>query len=146
MWLRHLKAFSSKEVDEIFLPLAAAVTSQVDCTQCGNCCRHLEPGISEEEAGRLALQKGMPESAFRREFTCREPGSDTLYLNTLPCTFFDGRLCTIYENRPHSCRDFPHLSRGNIKFRIRSILHNYSLCPIVYNAVEALKQELNGRR
>lgn len=137
-----LKQFSGAQIDQVFLPIAGEVTRQTDCTQCGNCCRELEPGISAEEAGRMATLKRMATEAFTREFTRQEPGTGLLFMSHLPCIFFDGHLCTIYEDRPLSCRDFPHLERGNFKFRFRSILANYSICPIVFNSVELLKRAL----
>lgn len=137
-----LKPLSGAQIDQIFLPIAEEVTKRTDCTQCGNCCRALEPGISADEAGKLASLRQMSTEAFTHEFTKKEPGTGLQFMSHLPCIFFDGRLCTIYEDRPASCHDFPHLARGNFKFRFRSIMANYSICPIVFNSVELLKQAL----
>ena len=137
-----LKRIPSKQIDELLIPISEEITKQIDCTQCGNCCRHLEPGITDEEAGKLASLKGMSKEIFIRDFTGRESGSETLFMNHLPCVFFDGKLCTIYDQRPASCIDFPHLSKGNFKFRFDSIMANYAICPIVYNIVEKLKEQV----
>src|SRR4249920_2947877 len=72
----HLKKFSAQEIDEIFLPIAEEIAAIVDCTQCGNCCRHLEPGITDEEAGRLALLKGMSKEIFIHDFTGKETSTE----------------------------------------------------------------------
>src|SRR5215217_684717 len=75
-----LKKYSSQEIDTIVLPIAELITKNIDCTQCGNCCRHLEPGITDEEAGNLALHKGMSKEIFMRDFTQTEAGSETLFM------------------------------------------------------------------
>ena len=36
-----------------------------------------------------------------------------------PGIFLDGNDCTIYEARPDTCRDFPHLIRGAGSFESR---------------------------
>jgi len=138
-----LKKFPSSHLDKILQPIANSVTERIDCTQCGNCCRHLEPGITEEEAGILASLKSMPKQVFIRNFTQREAGTETLFMNHQPCIFFDGKLCNIYHQRPASCKDFPHLAKENFKFRYHSIMANYAICPIVFNSIEELKRVLN---
>lgn len=142
LFRQFLKSIPSHRTDEVFLPLAEHITARIYCTNCGNCCRHLEPCISEEEAGKLASLKSLSKEIFIRDFTGREPETGVLFLNHQPCIFFDGTLCTIYENRPASCADFPHLTTGNFKFRYRRIVHLYSICPIVFNTVEQLKVAL----
>ncbi|MFI5135394.1 MAG: YkgJ family cysteine cluster protein [Chitinophagales bacterium] len=137
-----LKKFPSAALDRIFQPIANSVTEKIDCTQCGNCCRYLEPGITEEEAGTLASLKSMSREIFIRDFTQREVGTETLFMNHQPCIFFDGKLCMIYDQRPASCQDFPHLAKENFKFRFTSIMANYAICPIVFNSVEKLKEQL----
>lgn len=137
-----LKPYPADVVEAELQPIVQEVTARVDCTKCGNCCRNLEPGISVEEAGLLAKSKGISKEIFLRDFTSIEPETGVLFMNHQPCIFFDGSLCTIYENRPASCADFPHLVKGNFKFRFHSIMANYAICPIVFNSVEGLKHEM----
>src|SRR5689334_15686132 len=76
-----LKEIPSKKIDDVILPLVEGVTARIDCTKCGNCCRLLEPGISDEEAGTLASLKGMSKEIFIRDFTGREEETEMLFLN-----------------------------------------------------------------
>ena len=57
------------------------------------------------------------------------------------CIFLDGNDCTIYDARPDTCRDFPHLMRGAGSFESRmwQMPDRATYCPIVYNALEAFK-------
>jgi Fe-S-cluster containining protein len=54
----------------------------------------------------------------------------------------DGKLCSIYEIRPHECRMFPYTQEDGFIFRIWGMLAFYSVCPIVFNVMEELKDEL----
>ena len=54
----------------------------------------------------------------------------------------------VYEERPDTCRRFPHLVRGNgsIASRMWQFIDRACYCPIVYNALEAFKVETRFRR
>ena len=64
------------------------------------------------------------------------------------CVFLDGKDCTIYDDRPDTCRRFPHMVRGNgsIASRMWQFIDRACYCPIVYNALEAFKEETKFRR
>ncbi|TSA51551.1 MAG: hypothetical protein D4R43_00580 [Sphingobacteriales bacterium] len=36
------------------------------------------------------------------------------YMTARPCVFLDHKICSIYESRPHSCKDFPYLDEARI--------------------------------
>jgi hypothetical protein len=46
------------------------------------------------------------------------------------------------EARPNDCRLFPHLHKKGFVFRLIQVVENCSICPIVFNVFERLKQEL----
>ena len=54
----------------------------------------------------------------------------------------------IYEARPDICQRFPHLVRGqgSIASRMWQFVDRACYCPIVYNSLEAFKDELRFRR
>jgi Fe-S-cluster containining protein len=57
------------------------------------------------------------------------------------CVFLDGNLCMIYESRPKTCRNFPHVALGThlLGGRPSSLARWAALCPIIYNALERYK-------
>jgi Fe-S-cluster containining protein len=57
------------------------------------------------------------------------------------CVFLDGNDCSIYEDRPETCRNFPHLVRGSgsIASRMWQFIDRATYCPIVYNSLETYK-------
>ena len=64
------------------------------------------------------------------------------------CVFLDGNLCSVYEARPSTCVDFPHLVRGagSLVHRMWQMIDRACYCPIVYNALEGFKEEVGFRR
>jgi Fe-S-cluster containining protein len=64
------------------------------------------------------------------------------------CVFLEGNLCSVYESRPDVCQRYPHLVRGSgsIASRMWSMVDRASVCPIVYNSLEAFKVELKFKR
>jgi uncharacterized protein len=139
---QFIKQVPSAPLDEKVHRISTYITSKIDCTKCANCCKAVEPGITEEEITKLANLKNLSGEIFEREFTKKEPPTGITFLHRQPCTFLKDHLCTIYENRPASCSDYPHLQQPRFKFRIKAMMENYKICPIVFNTVEQLKSEL----
>ena len=137
-----LKSIPSVAIDRKVAELNDEVSSQIDCTQCANCCKTIEPGISEEEIERLAAFNRQSTKDFVNEFVAQEPGTGIHYLRQQPCVFLQDQKCSIYTGRPASCADYPHLHRPQLKFRFKAVLSQYEICPIVFNVIERLKSEL----
>ena len=131
-------------VDKIFHKIVKEVEEQIDCTQCGNCCKELEPEVSEEEIHQLARLKEISVEAFKKIHIGIEPDTGIQFMKAKPCEFLKDKMCSIYPNRPSSCRDYPHLSHERSKFRIKRIMEQYIVCPIVFNSIEALKKQIDN--
>lgn len=133
---KFLRQKSTSEVQTLAEEISIAVEKEIDCTQCGNCCRKLKPGMSNAEACRLSELSEMPSDAFFQQHLLNE--GDHCYMKNKPCYFLHGNICSIYDERPESCRDYPHLRSGHFKYK-RSIWINYAVCPIVFNTIEIMK-------
>ena len=60
-------------------------------------------------------------------------------LQSSPCAFLDAdNTCSIYEDRPLACREYPHTDRKNIFQILDLTVRNISVCP----AVEAIVREI----
>ncbi len=140
---RSLVPIPTKEVDQIVSKLSKEISAAIDCTACGNCCKQLEPPVSQQELERLADLKKLDVLSFSDQYIGTEPGTQIQFLKFQPCIFLQETRCSIYEQRPASCADYPHLQQPNFKYRWKSIMANYALCPIVFNVVEQLKEKLN---
>jgi Fe-S-cluster containining protein len=138
-----LRNIPTKEVDTLVHQLNQEVSAAIDCTTCGNCCKQLEPPVDQEEINQLASVKGMDANSFETKYVGKEINTNIQFLKCQPCIFLQTTTCGIYEQRPTSCADYPHLHQPNFKFRWKSIMANYAICPIVFNVVEHLKEKLN---
>lgn len=143
---RHLKTHGLNE--RRFRRIAEEIEEQIDCTVCANCCKVATARVTERDAARLARHLGVKLPAFLREY-CEESKEEGLILSRTPggCVFLEGTACTVYDERPASCRDFPHLVRGASSFvaRMWEMPDRACYCPIVYNALEAYKTEAGFR-
>ena len=137
-----LKQQHSEDIDRIVHEINDLITPQIDCTQCGNCCKSLMINITLAETISLAAHLQMDIEAVKEKFVeISEQGK--MIINTIPCHFLGGTSCTIYENRFTECREFPHLHKKNFTTRLFGTLMYYAMCPIIFNVVETLKKELN---
>ncbi len=133
---KMIRGLSAKQVDDAIHELSSKIEQEIDCTQCANCCKKLEPGIEEKDIEQLAAIKQMSAADFNREFVAYD--GQSLYLKTKPCKFLHQNKCSVYEIRPGACAAYPHMNQPDLKYK-RSIWENYHICPIVYNVIEGLK-------
>ena len=121
------------------------IEAEIDCTQCANCCRITDVGITERDIEKLAKFIGVSEREFRQQFTARDDaGALILKREESGCVFLKGNLCSVYEARPQNCANFPHVVRGtgSIASRMWRFLDRASYCPIVYNWMEKVKEDI----
>ncbi len=140
---RFLRAHNHS--DEQFHILASKVQQQVDCTACANCCRQSVVTAGKAEIEDIARHLGIEPEAAMRLYTIPDPGapaSRILKNSGEGCVFLDGNLCLIYEARPKTCRDFPHVAAGIRSLGGRPASHARwaAHCPIIYNALERYKR------
>ena len=132
----------SKKIDVIAQRLYAEVEAKIDCKSCGNCCRSLETVVNEKDIPRLSKHLKLSRQEFEEKYLVKNE-DDKLILNKIPCPFLEeGNHCSIYSLRPADCSSYPHIQKKSLVPRLISIIHNCSVCPIVYNMYEQLKSEI----
>jgi hypothetical protein len=137
----YLKTLDAGEVDRLFREAHAEAASHIDCRECGRCCRAVQPAVTSDEIPALASRLGCSAETFVDEHLTKIPGG--WYMKREPCVFLRKNECTIYEDRPGSCRSYPHLIEPGIADRLYQVLDNYAICPIVFHAWEAVKAALS---
>jgi Fe-S-cluster containining protein len=129
--------------------LAEEIESQIDCTQCANCCREGEAGLTTRDIEKLAKFIGVSRAEFREQYTMRAEDGELILkrTNKTGCVFLKDNLCTVYEARPKSCSQYPHLVRGDgsISSRMWLMPERAEYCPIVYNWMEEIKKQSGFR-
>lgn len=145
---RHLKTY--RYVERRLRQIGEEVEAQIDCLACGNCCRVATARLLERDLERLARHFRMSVEKFKREYAeLSEEEGWILHRNPEKgCVFLSGNECTVYDVRPAACIDFPHTVRGagSIPSRMWQFIDRACYCPIVYNTLEAWKQETGFTR
>jgi uncharacterized protein len=145
---KHMK--SRDHSDRILRRVAEQVEEQIDCLQCANCCRVATAKVTERDVERLTKHLRIKPSRFIADFTeqSEEEGLILKRDKKTGCVFLNGNECTVYDARPEGCQKFPHVVRGNgsIASRMWEFVDRACYCPIVYNSLEAFKDELKFQR
>lgn len=142
---KHLK--TRRYVERRLIGIARGVEEQIDCTECGNCCRVATAVLTERDVIKLSRHLGLTQGEFLRDYA-QESEEEGLILkrdDQHGCVFLDGNLCSVYEARPASCDHFPHMTKssgGSIESRMWQFIDRASYCPIVYNTLEGWKDEV----
>ncbi len=101
--------------------------------------------ISDDEADSLSSHLGQSRKTFDEQYL--EKGSNGLMImNRMPCHFLSDNKCTVYEHRFEGCKEFPALHLPNFKTRLFTTFMHYERCPIIFNVVEQLKDEMSFER
>lgn len=145
-WLKVGNDLSNAELDALVVETTDAVWKQIDCTACANCCRTLQIVVDNKDIRRLAARLGMTLAQFSRRYV-QVDTDKTKYFASPPCPFLgpDNR-CTVYEDRPQACRDFPFLHSEGFRRRTLVMIQNSATCPIVFNVWQELKRRLWQRK
>ncbi len=135
-----LRNLNENEVDNEVYTLNDLIAPQINCTDCGNCCKSLMVNINNEEANNLSNHLGMSRETFDNKYV--EKGSNMMILNSIPCHFLADNKCTVYEYRFEGCKEFPALHLPHFTKRLFTTFMHYDRCPIIYNVVEQLKLKI----
>lgn len=121
------------------------ISPRINCTDCGNCCKSLMVLINDTEADNLSRHLGQSREDFDQAYL--EKGSNGLMImNRMPCPFLIDRKCSVYEHRFDGCKEFPALHLPHFKQRMFTTFMHYERCPIIFNVVEQLKDEMSFER
>ena len=137
-----LKENAPDNIDGIVKALSQKYFALIDCKECANCCRSLKMEFKKSELHTIAKTLGQSIKTFEQQFMSEDKVNP-------PCPMLDGKVCSIYDNRPEVCRSYPHLEQPDFIFRLMGVIENVAICPIAFNAFEELKAKLGwpkGRR
>lgn len=142
-WLKdRIRNIPARVLDEKVATIAARTVAAIDCTTCANCCRTLEPELSEEELQQLLTLRQETHKHLQTKFVGFDPVRGIHYLTPV-CTFLTDNKCLVYADRPSACREYPRLI-PDLKFRWKKTIEDYAICPIVFNTIEQLKTDLRN--
>ncbi len=131
-----------KSLDDKFQMAHENAFNQIDCLECGNCCKTTSPIFRDIDVKRIAKKMKRSTREFENEYLRRDEDGD-LVLKSSPCTFLnEDNTCSIYDMRPQACREYPHTDRKRVVQVMNLTKKNMLICPAVSKIVFEVKKDL----
>jgi Fe-S-cluster containining protein len=138
-FLLSLKRKDARKVDDAFHAKHEEVFEEIDCLTCANCCKTTSPIFYQTDIERLSRSLRMKPGDFIDKYLTIDEDKDYV-LKSSPCVFLDDEnYCSVYNDRPKACREYPHTDRKKMVQIIDLTHKNSMVCPAVFEMVERLK-------
>lgn len=139
-WIQKLKKTNHRELDKVFHQSHEQVFRKIDCLACANCCKTTSPIFRDVDIKRISKRLRIPISQFIERYLRIDEDQDFV-LKSSPCTFLgDDNKCSIYDDRPLACREYPHTDRKNMYQILELTLTNSQICPAVHEIMNQIKR------
>ncbi len=139
-FLNGLKKKDSRKVDAAFHQQHEEVFEKIDCLTCANCCKTTSPIFYQTDIERVAKALRIKPGDFIQQYLRLDEDKDYV-LKSSPCPFLGvDNYCTVYENRPKACKEYPHTNRKKMVQITELTYKNTLVCPAVLEMVERLKK------
>ncbi|HYC84390.1 MAG TPA: YkgJ family cysteine cluster protein [Chryseosolibacter sp.] len=139
-FLASLRRKDSRKLDETIHAVHHEVFEETDCLTCANCCKTTSPIFYQNDIDRLAKAMRMRPGDFVEKYLRVDEDNDYV-LKSSPCPFLGAEnYCTVYEDRPRACREYPHTDRRKMVQITDLTFRNTLVCPAVFEIVERLKK------
>lgn len=141
-FFKQLRRKPPRNLDALMRELHQEEFERTDCLECANCCKTTGPLFTGKDIERLARHFRMKPGAFIEDYLRLDEENDYV-LQQLPCPFLGAdNFCSIYEERPKACREFPHTDRKKFHQISHLTIKNVAVCPAAFNIVEEMQRRL----
>jgi hypothetical protein len=138
--VKRLSKTDSRKLDERVHAIHEAVFESISCLDCANCCRTLGPRITDADVQRIAASMRMKPSLFAARYLVLDKEGDYIF-QSMPCPFLGiDNYCSIYNDRPKACREYPHTDQRRVYQVMKLTLKNSEICPAVFEILERLRK------
>lgn len=138
-FFKKLKARGPKNLDSLFHVAHHSVFEKTECLTCANCCKTTSPIFYQHDIERAAKSLKLRPGEFLQKYLEMDEDGDFV-LKQAPCPFLSrNNYCSIYQDRPTACREYPHTNRKNMRQILDLTFRNTLVCPAVLEIVERLK-------
>lgn len=129
---KKLKKMSEKDLDKIIHPLHDKAFDHINCLDCANCCTSISPTLYNRDIDKIASTLRLKPSEVVEQYIKIDEENDFVFKNS-PCPFLmNDNYCSVYENRPKACREYPHTDRNKMVQILSLTKRNAYVCPAVY--------------
>ncbi|MCE2816033.1 MAG: YkgJ family cysteine cluster protein [Cryomorphaceae bacterium] len=138
-FLKRLKRQPPRDLDEVVHELHNRVFARTNCLDCANCCKTTGPLWTERDKERVAKRLRMKSAELEARYLRLDEDGDWV-LRQLPCPFLEAdNACSIYEDRPKACREYPHTDRVKQAQILELTAKNALICPAVGEIVARME-------
>jgi Fe-S-cluster containining protein len=139
-FLQGLRKKDARKVDDAFHQVHEEVFEEINCLECANCCKTTSPIFYQNDIERLAKAMRIRPGEFIDQYLTVDDDNDYV-LTTAPCPFLGAdNYCSVYEDRPKACREYPHTHRKKMVQIMDLTFKNTLVCPAVLEMVERMKK------
>ena len=136
---QRMKRTSSKELDKAFRDAHEEVFEDIDCLKCANCCKTTSPIFRDIDIERLSKRLKVTHTEFAERYLQLDHEGDYV-LKSSPCVFLlEDNKCSVYEDRPKACREYPHTDRKKMHQILGLTIKNTAVCPAVVRILEKIR-------
>jgi Fe-S-cluster containining protein len=136
---KRLKNKAPKNLDSLFHSAHEEVFEDINCLTCANCCKTTSPIFYQRDVERASKALKLKPGSFIEKYLRTDEEGD-LVLRTAPCPFLmSDNYCSIYEDRPNACREYPHTNRKKMQQILDLTFKNTLVCPAVLKITEKIK-------
>ena len=140
--VQQLKKLKPYDVDELFHTQHEHIFEEIDCLNCGNCCKTTPPLLINEDINRISKHLNLSTKTFIEKYVVKDEDSDLVF-NQTPCVFLGSdNYCSIYEARPNACREYPHTNRKKMNQILDLTVKNAEICPAVARILDNIERTL----
>ena len=138
--VKFLKKKKPSDLDQKALQFHEEAFDCIDCLKCAMCCTTTGPLFTDKDITRLAKHFKLKDIEFREKYLRFDEDGDWV-LKQVPCPFLGpDNYCTVYEDRPKACREYPHTDRRKFSQLLDLTLKNTFICPAAHHVMEALQK------
>lgn len=138
----HLSHHNKKGFDQMVAAWHTEVFNDIDCLQCGNCCRLIGPRFRDKDIKVLGKETGLTYKAFVGRYLVQDGDTEFFLLRKLPCPFLkEDNSCSDYDKRPLSCEEYPYTQSRNIQRHLVRLGHSAMICPAAALIVQKVLDE-----
>ena len=136
--IEYLKKQQSKLIDASFQNMHDLVFQELSCLDCANCCKTISPIFKQKDIDTIAKRLNLKAGVFITKYLYMDEDGDFV-LQSTPCPFLEkNNKCSIYEDRPKACREYPHTNQKKMLKHIDLLKENIKVCPATYKIVEQI--------
>lgn len=139
--IQTLRDSQSQDLDKQFQKHHQEVFKKTDCLSCAHCCRNYSPILKVEDINRIGKKLDLSFEELVDTYIEMDEEGDFVF-RTQPCPMLnlETNKCNVYEDRPESCRSYPHTNMENIKEHLDLLETNARVCPAAFEILEEVAE------